>query len=422
MERYHFKEEIQIAYESLKHPLAIFQITNTKIVAIVLSDGFCELFGYKNREEAYKDVNQDICGHMHPNDIPKITDVIRRFVIEKNRFDIIYRNKTIGEEDYRVIRVVGKHVQMENDIHLAHVWYTDESEDVNQKIIELQESVSSLLKNMPAMTFSKDVNTRKYIACNQAFADYAHKDNPGGVVGLTDYEIFDRETADHFVEDDKKALVMDKPYIFYEDVPDAAGNPRQFQTTKLKFIDATGRECLLGLCQDVTDAMRIKREYDERLASVQNQAHIDALTGVRNKFAYSEFEAKMDLLIAQRRQPEFSVTIFDVNDLKKVNDTMGHKAGDEFICKACNIICREFSHSPVFRIGGDEFVAISEGEDYERIDELIHYFSSYNKEALKNGEIVIACGMAKYNDEKDVASVFIRADKKMYDNKNLLKK
>ena len=55
------------------------------------------------------------------------------------------------------------------------------------------------------------------------------------------------------------------------------------QTTKLKFADDTGRECLLGLCQDVTDTMRIKREYTEKLALVQNMAEVDALTGIKNK-------------------------------------------------------------------------------------------------------------------------------------------
>lgn len=82
---------------------------------------------------------------------------------------------------------------------------------------------------------------------------------------------------------DKKALLMDKPYIFFEDVPDAAGNMRQFQTTKLRFTDNQGRDCLLGLCQDVTDAMRIKREYAEKLEQVQSQASIDALRGIKKR-------------------------------------------------------------------------------------------------------------------------------------------
>ena len=63
---------------------------------------------------------------------------------------------------------------------------------------------------------------------------------------LTDAEIFDAETARHFTEDDRMALSMDHPYVFFEDVPDAAGNQRQFQTTKLKYIDDTGRLCLLA--------------------------------------------------------------------------------------------------------------------------------------------------------------------------------
>ena len=129
-----------------------------------------------------------------------------------------------------------------------------------RKIAELKETVSSLLDNMPGLTFTKDAKTGLYLACNQAFAEYAHKPDPAGVVGLRDEDIFDAETAAHFVEDDKIALSMNKPYIFFEDVPDAAGNRRQLQTTKTKYTDAAGRLCILGMCQDVTDMVRIQHE------------------------------------------------------------------------------------------------------------------------------------------------------------------
>jgi hypothetical protein len=59
------------------------------------------------------------------------------------------------------------------------------------------------------------METAVYLACNQAFAEYAHKESPEGVVGLTDAEIFDAVTAEHFVEDDRMALSMDEPYIFF---------------------------------------------------------------------------------------------------------------------------------------------------------------------------------------------------------------
>jgi len=141
------------------------------------------------------------------------------------------------------------------------------------KFADLMASTASLMSNMPAMSFSKDAETGKYLACNQPFAEYAHKETPDGIVGLTDFDIFDPVTAAHFVEDDKKALSMDKPYIFFEDVPDAAGKViRNLQTTKLKFEDASGRLCLLGMCVDVTEITRMKatearqKEMETRMA------------------------------------------------------------------------------------------------------------------------------------------------------------
>ena len=135
------------------------------------------------------------------------------------------------------------------------------------KLADLMASASSLLTNMPAMSFSKDAKTGKYLACNQAFADYAGKSSPDEVVGLTDHEMFDPDTASHFVEDDRKALAMDKAYLFFEDVPDATGKEfRNLQTTKTKFRDSAGRLCLLGICVDVTEMTRIKSAEAESRA------------------------------------------------------------------------------------------------------------------------------------------------------------
>ena len=163
---------------------------------------------------------------------------------------------------------------------------TQKDRDSIQKTAELQGSASYILDNMPGLYFTKDAKTGVYMACNQAFANYAHKETPEGVVGLTDYEIFDNETATHFAEDDKKAMSIDTPYVFFEDVPDAAGNQKQFQTTKMKFIDGDGRQCLLGLCQDVTEAFRIRIEREQAQRAYEKEkdastiyARLNELTG-----------------------------------------------------------------------------------------------------------------------------------------------
>ena len=170
---------------------------------------------------------------------------------------------------------------------LSHVHQQAEEENIRLveesraagKMAELMGSVAAILTNMPAMTFSKDISTGKYLACNQSFAEYAHKATPEGVVGLTDHEIFDKATADHFVEDDQKALSMDgEAYVFFEDVPDAGGvNILNLQTTKITFTDDKGRLCLLGMCVDVTEMTRIKSAEAEARAKQEELEHRIAL-------------------------------------------------------------------------------------------------------------------------------------------------
>ena len=160
-------------------------------------------------------------------------------------------------------------------------------DELTKQLNYQKESLSSLLNHMPALSFYKDAETGVYLACNQAFAEYAQKEAPSGVVGLTDYEIFDHETAKHFAEDDKKAISMEEPHTFFEDVPDAAGNQKQFRTTKLKFIDETGRLCLLGMCMDVTEIVSMRKENEQTKAAYQEalstsavyQSVVNALSG-----------------------------------------------------------------------------------------------------------------------------------------------
>jgi diguanylate cyclase (GGDEF)-like protein len=153
----------------------------------------------------------------------------------------------------------------------------------------------------------------------------------------------------------------------------------------------------------------------------ETQANIDALTGVRNKHAYLESEIHIDRRINEHRMSPFAIVMMDLNDLKKVNDTAGHQAGDQYIREACSIICETFKHSPVFRIGGDEFVVIAQGNDYSCLEERLGKMKDHNTEAALTGGIVIACGMSKFEDDACVAEVFDRADHSMYENKAELK-
>ena len=185
--------------------------------------------------------------------------------------------------------------------------------------------------------------------------------------------------------------------------------------------EAEGPRLIVGI-NDVDVQVKQEQEYEKRLIEAEEKASVDALTGVKSKYAYMEAEAQLDHQIETQTQPPFAVVVLDVNDLKKVNDTSGHQAGDEYLREACRMICQRFKHSPVFRVGGDEFAVIAQGQDYEHIDELIRGIEEHNRENIQSGGVVVACGMARFTDDMSVASVFRRADTEMYANKQRLKK
>ena len=169
-----------------------------------------------------------------------------------------------------------------------------------------------------------------------------------------------------------------------------------------------------------------KREEEsyQRLGQVQSVAYTDPLTGVKSKHAFVDWEQKLEARIGEREDGlEFAIVVLDVNGLKHVNDTLGHKAGDRYIKAACQLICRIFDHSPVFRIGGDEFTVILERNDYQNRDELIQQFRTEVEENLRTGDVVISEGVSLFDATTDgnVQVVFERADNLMYERKMQLK-
>ena len=162
------------------------------------------------------------------------------------------------------------------------------------------------------------------------------------------------------------------------------------------------------------------------ISYINGLAYRDALTGVKNKTAYQDTESRFEEEMRQGK-PEFAVVVLDINGLKKVNDTYGHDFGDMLIISACRLICKTFQHSPVYRIGGDEFVVILEKSDFDHYPELLEKLQKeidgYNRNARADTQVSIARGIAIYNSETDLvfANVFKRADDAMYQNKAAMK-
>lgn len=304
------------------------------------------------------------------------------------------------------------------------------------ELTELMGSVSSLMLNMPAMTFSKDAATGVYLACNQNFAVYARKSEPKEVVGLTDYDLFDPVSADHFIETDKTALSMDEAYIYYEDVWDqATATVRYLQTTKKTYRDSSGKLCVLGMCVDVTETTEAKAEeaavqvreqeekkkqeleanYKKDVKHLSYKASHDELTGLYNRLGYEQVIQEIDL-------PTTHLLMIDADKFKAVNDTYGHDVGDRVLIKIAKTLQNCFrSDDRICRMGGDEFVVFMVHSQEEHRERIVSGIDKINRDLMDTEDglpaISVSVGIAHGSEADSPTNLIEMADRAMYDAK-----
>ncbi len=157
-----------------------------------------------------------------------------------------------------------------------------------------------------------------------------------------------------------------------------------------------GIHYIIGI-ENINDEVKREKQHLKALNTEKELARRDDLTGVKNKTAYNELE-------------------------KSVQTNIDN--GMDYLPFAL-VLCDTFVHSPVFRVGGDEFVVFLRGNDYSNKENLIKSFRAQVLENLKSKSgPILACGIAEYVPKKDrlVSEIFNRADKEMYKNKRELKK
>jgi len=188
----------------------------------------------------------------------------------------------------------------------------------------------------------------------------------------------------------------------------------------------------LRFVQTLNKAENDIKTKDAQIGQISQEAYRDTLTGVGSKAAYMRKAAELGRVIADGNCA-FAIVMIDLNNLKQINDVFGHEAGDSYIKGSCHIICEVYKHSPVFRIGGDEFVVILQGQDYESRDQLLKALRTEYAECFAKKELdpwlryTASAGMATASAE-DLAEaehafelVFKRADQEMYAEKNSFK-
>ncbi len=180
--------------------------------------------------------------------------------------------------------------------------------------------------------------------------------------------------------------------------------------------------CLTILLLVLTISSFILNNFTKKTAKVVEESLLDRLTGLKNRSAY---QAELEQLNEAGNMADISIATMDINGLKITNDSFGHNAGDDLIKAAAAIMKEIFQENgwKVFRIGGDEFVAIN-NSPVSDIEILVEDFKEKEKlfthEQIK--ELSVSIGTIQGYNQLGISKVedLIKlADKKMYADKEL---
>ena len=171
--------------------------------------------------------------------------------------------------------------------------------------------------------------------------------------------------------------------------------------------------------------LKIEESLSEYIEKLRSMSYTDSMTNCRNKSAYLKKLSQIEKRIAED-MVDFTVYVFDVNGLKRINDTKGHEIGDELIKAAAGAIKTVFSEDEIFRTGGDEFAVITESSRdkiegnmasfVQAVDEFNKENVCKDKEKRSDFTLAVSVGYASFEKgvDRDYKSVYDRADQAMY--------
>ncbi len=209
---------------------------------------------------------------------------------------------------------------------------------------------AQMLKALPSNIYLKD-NKGRYVFCSQIWNHLDTGGDPNWTIrGKTDLDIRkDKHNAELAMQSDMKMLESGKgtSYIIKEQGPD--GQTQYLQLIKEPLCSDDGKVMgIIALINDVTEQETLRQELT-RISIT------DSLTGIYNRTKFEHF------IVNDLHKMQFPVTVFsaDCDRLKYINDTFGHSAGDDYICKCASIFrsCLP-EDATLFRMGGDEFTAL----------------------------------------------------------------
>ena len=425
---------------------------------IYFNDRVVEIFGCDSREDFIEYTNNSFDGMVHPDDFNETQKSIEQQVTENP-----------SEQDHVVYRIIrkdgsicwlddyGQLVHSETFGDLFYVFILDITENYNRRKNALMAEIAAEERRLREQSEGESRPKPKHLeGLSVLLVDDQELGREMTADILTDegaavtQACNGREAVELFREGHRFDLVLMDIVMPVMNGVDATreicaqaerSGRKQFAVIALtaegsdtqiqEIIKAGAIDCMYKPLQ-ISELSRIlirhmsqtSSEMEKRLAEANARASTDSLTKVKSIVAYTDMVAQLSSEIVTNPSFDMGVVMCDCDGLKKVNDTYGHDAGDQYIKNCCRIICETFRHSPVFRIGGDEFAVIVRGDDLAQADALMEEMLLRSRSASKlptiqDGRAVLSAGFARYDRYRNdtFSDVMKRADEAMYNNK-----
>ncbi len=387
----------------------------------------------------YTETQENIERFVHPDDREFARSLYRKETMLKNlegkkSFSYKYRLMVDGQPRYFRFTVM----RANDDRHLI-LYEKDIDDEITAETMRLENQKKHTTFSQIAESLAANYDVIYYVnAEDSSYISYECK-NIYGKLDMKksgdDFFAESRNDVQQIVHKSDRELVlefMDRDHMI-SSLIDRKSSSIDYRITagpKVYYVRMTVRKTsddthfIIGI-ENIDDEVKREKEHLKALNTEKELARRDELTGVKNKTAYKELEKAVQANIDNGMDYlPFALVVCDTNNLKRINDSEGHVAGDEYIRKSARLLCEIFDHSPVFRVGGDEFVIFLRGSDYVNRTELMRRLRDKILENLQSGSgPILASGMAEYDPENDslISDIFDRADREMYENKEKLK-
>lgn len=387
----------------------------------------------------FSDLRKNVYDVIYEEDISKVLNELQKDKILKildsgKSFELTYRLMLNNIPTYVMLKAIKLNQEDDNVIFgITNIDKQKKRELEYQKAIKANITYSNIALALASnflFIYYVDVNSSNYIEYNldneyQVLKEISKGDNL--FFGL------EKQVEEHIVPEDRERFLS---IVNKENLYNVAKNGSILKVTYRQYFDGKPLFVELTILKMSSDSEHVilavasidswkkkEEKFNKKLIEQKALARTDALTGALNKYSYKELEKKINKNIKKETIDDFSILVCDINNLKDVNDTKGHEAGDRYIKSAVKLIKKHFNQSKIYRIGGDEFVLLLTESDYYNRDFLFNSMDKDNKKNIKFDRVTVSIGISDFNKKKDtsLAQVFERADQNMYEYKKAFK-